>query len=588
MSGSLGEYLLDRTESLGDDLILKYFIENNDDKVSRLLDSEQYLLEGSRGIGKTMLMKHAMLKSAVNFGSNSILPVWISFEESLRIERIMVVGGSVDPFLQWTMGKILSETIKKILELKPGCLRDLDNRLSIIFGTSLVDDTKKYHELLSDYVVALERADINSSEDIKGMVGSAKLVATLDNPQSFKSFLLELISDFQLSRIVFLFDEAAHVFSHSQQEKFFTFFKSLRNPKISCKAAVYPGITNYGKFFERGQDAKELSMSWSPKDDGDVGYIKKILKKRIQEFDEKYWNKLTVNPDVIDTICVCSNGNPRFSFHIIDGLEDKKGFDGSNISQQLIINTIREVFNTKWKEFETLKKRLVKYAVHIGEAELFVKNTLIPNIRAWNVKQRESGRKLSAGVFVSTDAFSSLEKVFSILNYSNIVNIDHSKKSIGHGRYGYYIAINPSLLFSDLILKNIDEFRMTSVAIENNQAYYETTPSIKDVVSRLDESSEYDCSNTLCDFRTVDESYMFCPKCGGGIEKNECESLYKILRSHDIYSLSISNKIALRIGEKFENIGQVYDSDVDEIRMKYIQDVRARNVKNAAIEYMAG
>ena len=34
----------------------------------------------------------------------------------------------------------------------------------------------------------------------------------------------ELIKDFDLKRVVLLFDEAAHVFSYSQQEKFFTFF----------------------------------------------------------------------------------------------------------------------------------------------------------------------------------------------------------------------------------------------------------------------------------------------------------------------------------------------------------------------------
>ena len=84
MNNSLGDYILDRTESIKEDLILEYFIERNDDKINRLLDSEQYLLEGSRGVGKTMLMKTAMLRSLKDFGKNSVLPVWISFEESIR------------------------------------------------------------------------------------------------------------------------------------------------------------------------------------------------------------------------------------------------------------------------------------------------------------------------------------------------------------------------------------------------------------------------------------------------------------------------------------------------------------------------
>ena len=89
-------------------------------------------------------------------------------------------------------------------------------------------------------------------------------------------FLLKLIQDFHLKRIVLLFDEAAHVFSEEQQVKFFTFFKSLRDSKIACKAAVYPGLTNYGKYFEKNQDAKELKMTWNMFDENDIKDMTRI------------------------------------------------------------------------------------------------------------------------------------------------------------------------------------------------------------------------------------------------------------------------------------------------------------------------
>lgn len=263
MNKSLGDYLVDRTESLDNESIIKYFIERNDDKIARLLDKEQYLLEGSRGVGKTMLMKTAMLQSLEKFGQNSILPVWISFEESIRLERISIVKNSIDPFLQWTMGKILAETLNMILKIKPEASKQLDNKLSKIFGTEEVPKDEKYSDLLNSYIKLLEKADIKDSSELEDKTPSQDLMNVLDNPYTFKEFLLTLIKDFNLSRIVFLFDEAAHVFSYSQQEKFFTFFKALRDPKIACKAAVYPGITNYGKSFERGQDAKELRINWN-------------------------------------------------------------------------------------------------------------------------------------------------------------------------------------------------------------------------------------------------------------------------------------------------------------------------------------
>ena len=193
MKNSLGDYLLDRTESLNDELILKYFINHNDEKINRLLDSEQYLLEGSRGVGKTMLMKTAMLKSSLEFGKNNILPVWISFEESIRIERISVVDNSIDPFLQWTMGKILAETLIKLKELKPACISELNFKLDKIFGTTSENNLEKYSILLEDYLGILERADIKDNTELQQKLPYHEIRNILDNPQSFKKFLQELI-----------------------------------------------------------------------------------------------------------------------------------------------------------------------------------------------------------------------------------------------------------------------------------------------------------------------------------------------------------------------------------------------------------
>lgn len=588
MTDSLGNYILDRTESLDDSLITKYFVERDNSKILRLLDTEQYLLEGSRGVGKTMLMKASMLKSQKEFGKNSILPVWVSFEESIRIERISILTNSVDPFLQWTMGKILYETLNKLIEIKPKTIDELNKKLSLIFNIPISNNFEKYITILNNYINILEKGDVENNTLLSEHSPSVELSKILDNPQSFKDFLLEIINDYNLSRIIFLFDEAAHVFSYSQQEKFFTFFKTLRDPKIACKAAVYPGITNYGKYFERGQDAKELKVQWSPLENNDVKYIENIIKVRLKEYDNKYWNKLSSNQDVLKTLCICSNGNPRFAFHIIDELENNKAFKGNLVSSQVLINSIRSVFNIKWKEFETLKHRLVKYEKYIEEAELFIKQTVLPNLRLWNDKQRKNKSKLSIGFYITTEAYDKLEKVFSVLSYSNIINIDYSKKSVGHHKYSYYVTLNPSLLFTDLIIKDINELNNTSVAIENNQSYSESTSSIKELIDNVSEVIYIECSNSNCDFKTTDENFKFCPKCGNKIEVREEESLYKILRSHNIDNLKISRKIVTRLKKKFKNIGEIYDSELDDIRMPYIQDVRITLIKNTALEYMAG
>jgi hypothetical protein len=584
---SLGDYILDRTESLDDQLIQEYFIDRSDDKIARLLDTEQYLLEGSRGSGKTMLLKSAEIYATGNFGKDSVLAVWISFEESIRVERIKIVDDSIDPFLQWTMGKILYELLNRLIRLKPSCIQPLENRLAAIFGATLKNNYAHYSKILEEYISILERGDIEDNKSLGDRIPSPYLADILENPSTFKGFLVDLCKDFSLERIVLLFDEAAHVFSHSQQEKFFTLFKALRHPKIACKAAVYPGITNYGKYFEKGQDAKELRLDWSPYNSDDIEYIKRILKSRIQKFDPIYWNRLTANKAVIDTVCICSNGNPRFAFHIIDELENSKYFT-ANITVAKVVSALRVVFESKWKEFITLKQRLLKYEGYIEAAEFMVRNILSPNLREWNNKQRKAGKKLSAGFYVNILIYNQIAQLFDILAYSNIILIEYSKKSLGHSQYGYYMSLNPSLLFTDLIIRDVVEMSNISLAMDTNQQYYGSNLDIKNLIETLHTDSEFQCSNTKCDFVTTDNSFAFCPKCGCKIQMGDSESLYKILRSHSIDNLRLSNKIILRLKNKFNNIGEIYDATLDEIRMKYIQDVRVERIKNAAIEYMAG
>lgn len=592
MNKSLGDYIQDRTESIDSEMLIEYFIEKDKDKTARVLDTEQYLIEGSRGVGKTMLMKTAEMKAEEEFEKNSVLAVWISFEESIRLERIKISAKEgVDPFLQWTMGKILIEVLGKIISLRPSYSNQISSRLSTLFGKSSEEIEKKqsrYIELLNEYVDALEKANIDNNEEITEIAPSEKIVQILDNSSSFKAFLLQLIDDFNLKRIVLLFDEAAHVFSEEQQVKFFTFFKSLRDSKIACKAAVYPGITNYGKYFEKNQDAKELKLSWSIYDDEDVKYIKDILKKRVQKYDEKVWNLLTIKEDIIKMVCYASNGNPRFAFHIVDEMQNAGLLNKASILANQVVNCLRTVNEEKWKDFLTLKQRMIKYSDYILYAELIMKEEFLPNLRRWNEKRRKEEKKLSAGFYIEELTYKKIDKIFDVLSYANIVIVDDVKKSIGHGKYGYYIIVNPSFLFSELILKDVSEIKDISNNIDNNQVYSESNEYIFKVLTNVKVHQEYHCSNESCDFTTNDESFIFCKQCGAKMIRKETTPLYKILRAHSVDNLNLSPRIIERVKAKFTTVGEIYDAELDEIRMKYIQDVRIEKIKNAAIEYMAG
>lgn len=592
MTNSLGDYIQDRTESLDSELIKTYFIKYDEDKIARMIDGEQYLVEGSRGVGKTMLMKYSEIVANSSFEKNNVLVIWVSFEESIRLERIKIKDDNkADPFLQWTMGKILLEILKKVETSQPSNLNNVITILQKIFGSNNLSVASKYNEyvsLLNEYIKALECADIIDNNSLESIAPSTDIISILDNPRSFKDFILKMIDDLMINRIVLMFDEAAHVFSEEQQIKFFTFFKSLRDNRIACKAAVYPGITNYGKYFEKNQDAKEIKLDWNVFEKKDITYIYNIIKKRVQSYDSTVWNKLTSNKEIINTICAASNGNPRFAFHIIDEMQNKKLFDKKSISIQDLTNCIRTVSNEKWKDFSTLRQRMVRYSDYVTNAEKIVKEVFLINLREWNNRRRKENKKLSVGFYVEELTYNKIEKIFNILAYANIICIDDVKKSIGHNKYGYFISINPSFLFSDLIIRDYNELLNISNNIDNNQVYSDNNPMISAIISNVTETMIYKCSNNDCDFTTNDESYRFCKKCGSPMEKIENVPLYKLLRDHPLDNLALSDAIKNRLKTKFSTIGEIYDASETDIRMNYIAERRIEKIKNAAIEYMAG
>lgn len=114
----------------------------------------------------------------------------------------------------------------------------------------------------------------------------------------------------------------------------------IDNKGMTSSEITYPGITNYGKYFKKNQDAKELKIFQSIFKHDDIEYIKKILKKRIQTYDE---NLLTINDEVVKILCYASNGNPRFAFYIINEMQNMGILNKSSINVSQVFNCLRSV-----------------------------------------------------------------------------------------------------------------------------------------------------------------------------------------------------------------------------------------------------
>ncbi len=592
----ISEQLAIRTESLTNDDVRKFFVGESGAFIDSLLDGEQYLVEGSRGVGKSMLMRYAETEADNRFSSERILASYISFEDSLKIERLKITNAAeYDPFLQWTMAKILKALLDKISLLKID--REEKERVSLLnnlgkmFGTECEIST--YKTLLEVYINVIENAQYKVSDDIRKSalqklnvdnVATEEMFKTLNNPVSFKKFLEKFCEDNNLCRLVFLFDEAAHTLSERQQEDFFSFMKGLRSPKIACKAAVYPGISSYGRDFDYGHDARVLRLDRKLEDKKIYfEFFKEILEKRL--YEDEILDNLYKNQNILEAIIIACFGNPRHLFLLID--EIGQAVPTRRDLPKIIKNYVEQ---NLWRYYLGLEKRLERFKVPVETGYNFITSLVVPDLRTQNnIWRKKEKLELSIYFAIENEIFDDLKDMIGVLIYSGILS-ERGQQSIGQNKYGKVYAVNTAVCISENVLREgkltggtlrgeIDRLNRQRVKI-----YYKGTESITELISTIAKGNVLTCPN--CG-KERQKEWITCPYCAQPYPEEE--SLYEKLRQHPVDYLPISELLKNRVKERFDTIGHILDASEEEIdEIYYVGTVRVKIIKTAATEYMVG
>ena len=97
----MNDFLI-RTEDINNSEILQIFVETKQDRdlIDRLKNRSALILVGSRGVGKSFLMKVAAAELKKEFSEKRILPVYLSF-----IKSTLIAVNQKGSFLNWMMAR---------------------------------------------------------------------------------------------------------------------------------------------------------------------------------------------------------------------------------------------------------------------------------------------------------------------------------------------------------------------------------------------------------------------------------------------------------------------------------------------------
>jgi SpoVK/Ycf46/Vps4 family AAA+-type ATPase len=431
-----------RTEDIKDEELGDIYVESELDKqnVKGLMSQEPVLLVGSRGTGKTMLLRITEKKLDDSFKENKVLAVMVSFNKAMFLESL----DDRNYFRQWMLSKILFALKRKVVRL---C--NVVNDLGIFqsyFNIQLPDDDitkrlEKFNALLENSWTSRK---VDLAHEIEKLFGkSVHYLGILNEMDYFKALIEDICRTLSIKKIILLFDEACHNFIPFQQREFFTLFRDLRSPYISCKAAVYPGITSYGSTFQKFHDARVVRIERDLTDLDYIALMRDIVKNQV---DEHVYKIFEANGENFNTLIYASSGNPRLLLKSL--YMASNGLKSLNL--QNVNNTIKSFFRTDiWNDHTKLGEIYKGHKPFIDWGREFLENKVLIETSNKNMSRNDKGVKQQTIFFaIHRDAPEAVKTSIRILEYSGIVQLHTEGTKVGGKIFDRY-QINLGVVLAD-------------------------------------------------------------------------------------------------------------------------------------------
>jgi hypothetical protein len=458
-----------RTEDISSDDLLNLFVESGRDRqiVDAIKGPQPVVLVGSRGVGKSFLLKVACAELKNALSENRVFPVYVSFTKSSLVQF-----AQPQQFQSWMLAKLCNAILRALG--REGLLAQVPREVSILAGQAVTGAAIKTP------LEVVEEAFETSWKSPNTPVETDR-VPDID---SFKEAIEDMCHPLEIKRIALLIDEAAHVFIPQQQRAFFTMFRDLRSPYITCNAAIYPGVTSFGDTFQPAHDATFISIDRDVLDSAYVRTMREIVEKQADSETQK---AIARNGQLFAVLAYAASGNPRLLLKTI--------LKAPNVSSSEVNEVFRSFYRSEiWGEHSVLAEKYPGHKHLIDWGRNFIESVVLPEIQKKNISSLETERSTSSFFWIHRDAPIGVKHALQILSYTGIVSEHAQGIKATRAEIGTRYSVNLGCLFSLEatpaqtafgIAKALSIKRMTEYGA-NNPSYAGLEggqPSLEDVVA---------------------------------------------------------------------------------------------------------
>jgi len=473
MNNDLKSFVI-RTEDIRPEEILDLFVPTERDLqlIAALKSASPLVIEGSRGTGKSFLLRVSEQEQLKEFTTSRVVPVYVSF-----VKSSLLSARNEQQFLHWMLARLASRVLRTLYQL--GLLARPSASAAILAGGTIG---------VAGEITRLEQIAQHFEDSFKrpGEVVDDNAVPSIE---SFRDAIQDLCEELGIRRINVLFDEAAHIFRPEQQRQFFTLFRDLRSPYMTCNAAVYPGVTSYGASFEAVHDAQIESLN---RDIHSATYREQMREIVLKQSGAELQSDIERNGENFDALALAVSGNPRLLLKTVALAGRLRSSEVQGVLKDFYRNAI-------WSEHSALAERYPGHKELIDWGRSFVEQQTIPDANQKNDSYKAEGKAERTSYFwVHRDSPEAVLEALRLLAYTGVITKLDSGVVATRSQVGTRYAINIGCLAAPSAspAAYISELKR-GLTIKRFTEYGQNYPLFVDIAGRVGSMIDADLSSVL-------------------------------------------------------------------------------------------
>ena len=383
-----------RTESIHPTEILSHYANTRVDReiVDALKSRDLCLVEGSRGVGKSMLLRVAEAELNEGLSADTVLPVYVS------LDRVALLNTANEAEVrQYVLARLARQIVRAVR--KRGLTATVAPQIQLLGGRP--DGAPGPVDAIVDrFEASVFEFNDHTRVDVSGLPEAAEIRDACE----------DLCEAADLRRVAAFFDEAVHTLRTDQQREFFPLIRDLNSPTLTCHAAVYPGVTNYGAF-DPSQDARRLSLDRDVESADYVDHMREIVSHHataVEADAEK-------NPEAFESLAYAATGNPRV---LLKTLALRPKLNARNAR-----TAIKEYYrDTIWADHDRLAERYPGHRALINWGRDWVLGRLIPALVERNQDALSDDGATSRYFWVQHGADPTVAEGLRLLTYTGVLS----------------------------------------------------------------------------------------------------------------------------------------------------------------------